>query len=155
MEITREELPEQHYIYVEKRCGMGPEIAQAMGEGFGAAFGWLAENGIAPQSMPMTVYTEMPSGGQMVFRCGALVTPEDAAKASGPARADTLPAGPALKALHKGAYASMNQTHDALWKHAKAEGLESRMPVWEIYIDDPGETAEADLRTEVFHAVQG
>jgi effector-binding domain-containing protein len=55
-------------------------------------------------------------------------------------KAAALPAGEALAATHVGPYANLNQSHKALWGHAEKPGLEKATPVWEIYVDDPGDT---------------
>ena len=153
MEIDRVELPRQTYAYIETRCAIsGPAIADAMARGFGDLFAWLGAEGIAPLSPPMAVYPGMPDREGMTLRCAALIPEAVAARA--PVGIDTLPEGPALTALHIGAYASMNRTHDALWTEARAKGLVSRMPVWEIYEDDPGDVPEERLRTRILHPVE-
>ncbi len=154
MEITRKSLPEQHYIYVDREASYaGNEIAEAMGSGFGEVFGFTGAKGITPLSMPMSVYIEMPSGDKMSFRAAVLVNAEDAQKAEGDVKAATLPAGDALTTTHVGPYANLNQSHKALWDYADEHDLPKAMPVWEIYVDDPGKTAEAELRTEIFRAL--
>ncbi len=154
MTFERKTLPAQPYLYVICESAMeGAAIAEAMGAGFGQVMGFVGQNGITPASMPMSVYTEMPSSGRMTFQCGVMVSAEDAAKATGPILAGELPAGSAMFALHTGPYDRLSQTHNALWDHMKAEGLEAAMPVWEVYVDDPGSTAPDALRTEIFRAI--
>ncbi|MGB3627134.1 MAG: GyrI-like domain-containing protein [Henriciella sp.] len=153
MNIEKKTLPEQHYIYVDRESPMGPEIAEAMGSGFGEVFGFVAQAGITPLSMPMTLYTAMPSGSTMTFRAGVIVSAEDAAKASGNVKAATIPAGEAVTATHVGPYTNMNVTHQSLWAHCDEKGYTKAMPVWEVYVDDPGEVPEAELRTEIYRAV--
>ena len=154
MDITRKTLPEQHYLYVDREASFaGNEIAEAMGSGFGEVFGFTQSNGITPQSMPSSIYLEMPSDGKMKFRTAVFVSAEDAGKAAGAVKADTIPAGEAVTATHSGPYANLNESHKALWDYVKTQGLQEAMPVWEIYIDDPQTTPEAELRTEIFRAV--
>ncbi|SHH68125.1 GyrI-like domain-containing protein [Cognatishimia maritima] len=154
MDISEKSFDAQDYLYVAGEAALmdGKAIADAMGAAFGTAFGFLGSAGIEPLSAPISVYTEMP-GKKMTFRCGFFVSPEDAAKASGDVSADVIPATKALHALHVGPYMNMNQTHGAIWAHAKAKGLTSAMPVWEIYIDDPQKTAPEELRTEIYHSL--
>lgn len=147
MAFERKTLDPQTYVYVERTTPMA-QIAETMGSGFGEVFGTLGAKGIVPQSMPMSVYFEMSD--PLTFRIGAIVSAEDAA-ASGLAH-DTLPTE-VVTTLHKGGYDGLGGTHQALWDHMTSEGIAAAMPVWEIYIDDPGETAEADLRTEIYRAV--
>lgn len=154
MDIEEKTFDAQDYIYVSGEAPMTDpaEIAKAMGAAFGQAFEFLGTAGISAMSPPISVYTEMP-GERMTFRCGFFVSAEDAVKAEGGVAADQLPAGKALHALHVGPFTDMNQTHGAIWAHAKANGLASAMPVWEIYIDDPNETDEDQLRTEIYHSL--
>lgn len=153
MKISRKSLPEQHYLYVDRECSFdGAAIGDAMTSGFGELFGFTAANNITPLSMPMSLYTEMPSG-KLRFRACALVSAADAARAGGAIKAGVIPAGDVLTATHVGPYAALNQSHKAIWDHADANGLAKIMPVWEIYIDDPGSTPEAELRTEIFRAL--
>ena len=87
------------------------------------------------------------------FRGGVLVSAEDAAKAAGSIKTDKLPEGEAMTATHVGPYANLNLSHGALWKHMEDNGIPGSMPVWEIYVDDPGEVAEENLRTEIFRKI--
>lgn len=153
MTIEKKTLPEQHYLYVEREAAMGPEIGAAMGSGFGEVFGFVGQAGITPQSMPMTLYTAMPDGSTVRFRAGVFVTADDAAKASGNVRAGVIPAGEAVTTTHVGPYANMNQSHQAVWAHCDEQGYQKAMPVWEVYVDDPGEVEEAKLRTEIYRRV--
>ncbi|MHA7873500.1 MAG: GyrI-like domain-containing protein, partial [Hyphococcus sp.] len=54
---------------------------------------------------------------------------------------------------HVGPYAALNQSHRALWDYGDNEGFNNAMPVWEIYVDDPAATPEAELRTEIYRAL--
>ena len=89
----------------------------------------------------------------MAFRSGLFVSEADGQKGEGEIQADKIPACKALHAMHVGPYVDMKLTHGAIWAHAKASGLASTMPVWEIYIDDPEKTAPEELRTEIYHAL--
>lgn len=154
MEFTRKTFESQHYIYVDRECPYGPEIAQAMGSAFGEVFGFVAEQGITPLSQPMSIYLGMDPE-ILRFRGAVMVSAEDAKKAKGNVKADQIPAGDAMTATHVGSYSNMNETHGAMWKYMEAEGIKGTMPVWEIYVDDPGEVAEENLRTEIHCAIEG
>lgn len=154
MTFTRKTVPEQHYLYVDRKCPYGPEIAKAMGSGFAAVFGHVGGHGITPQSMPMSIYLGMDPE-ILRFRAGVMVSAEDATKTGGEVKADTLPAGEAMTTTHVGSYDKMNETHQALWQHMEAENIPAKMPVWEIYIDDPDDTPEDKLRTEIYRMIDG
>ncbi|MDC0738091.1 GyrI-like domain-containing protein [Cognatishimia sp. SS12] len=152
MNIEKKNFETQHYMYIAGESPMndGEAIAQSMGAAFAQAFAALGSAGITATSPPITVYTEMP-GEKMTFRCGFFVSADDADKATEAAACASIPAGDALYAQHVGPFSDLNQTHGAIWAHAKASGLASAMPVWEIYLDDPNEVEPEALRTEVFH----
>ncbi len=152
MEFTRKTQPEQPYIYVDRECGYGPEIAEAMGSAFGDVFGFVGQFNVTPLSMPMSLYLGMDPE-VLRFRGGVMVSAEDAAKAREPIKADTLPAGDVMMTTHVGPYDSMNQTHQALWRHMETEGIPGAFPIWEIYVDDPDNTAPEALRTEIYRAI--
>ena len=152
MDFKRVSLETQHYIYVDRECDYGPEIADAMGSAFGEVFGFVGENQITPQSMPMSVYMGMDPS-KLRFRGGVIVSEADAAKASGNIKADTLPGGDAMHVTHVGSYMKMNETHQALWQHMENERIAGTFPIWEIYVDDPGEVAEDEVRTEIYRAI--
>ena len=62
--------------------------------------------------------------------------------------ASALPGGEAATATHRGDYARLGVTHDAVREHVAAHGRELAGPRWEIYghwREDPSE-----LETEVF-----
>ena len=152
MTFNRKTLQMQHYLYVDRECEYGPEIAQAMESGFDAVFSYVATHGIQPQSMPMSVYLTMDPG-ILRFRAAVIVGPDDAAKTGGEVKTDTLPAGEAMTATHVGSYDNLNQTHEAIWKHMEAENIPAAMPVWEIYVDDPGSIPVEKVRTEIYRMI--
>ncbi|MDO6727489.1 GyrI-like domain-containing protein [Cognatishimia sp. 1_MG-2023] len=154
MNIEKQDFETQTYIYVQGKARITDPtaIAAAMGAAFAEIFGFIQKVGITPLSAPITVYTKIP-GTNMKFRSGFFVTPEDAKKATGDVKADSIPAGSALHAQHVGPYMDLKQTHGAIWGYAKSHSLKSSMPVWEIYIDDPDKAPADKLRTEVYHTV--
>ena len=155
MNIEQKTLPEQHYLYVSKtvRFDEPGAIGNAMGSAFGEVFGFAGQNGIQPQSMPISVYIDMPADGQMTFRGGIFVSEADAAKAEGDVKAGVIPAGEAVTTTHVGSYASLNVSHQALWSHIEQAGLTPSMPVWEVYVDDPTTLPEDQVKTEIFRKV--
>lgn len=151
MDFIRKTLDATHYIYVPRQCPY-PEIAQAMESGFKEVFGFVGSARIRPLSMPMSLYPAMPSE-EVAFHAGVMVSAEDAAKAEGTIKAAELPAGEVMMATHVGPYDRMHETHQALWAHMETAGIPAAMPVWEVYVDDPGDTAPKALRTEIYRAI--
>jgi effector-binding domain-containing protein len=69
-------------------------------------------------------------------------------QAPAPVIESELPAGEVATATHRGDYARLGVTHDAVRKHAAAHGRELAGPRWEIYGHAPPDPSEAE--TEVF-----
>ena len=66
----------------------------------------------------------------------------------GPVIASQLPGGQVATATHRGDYAGLGATHDAVRDHVAAHGRELAGPLWEIYghwREDPSE-----LETEIY-----
>ncbi|KAA9010132.1 GyrI-like domain-containing protein [Histidinibacterium aquaticum] len=151
MAFDRITLPPQSYLYVPRESAMTPEaMSEAIGSGFAEVFGFCGTRGITPLSAPICVYFDMTD--PIRFHAGVVVAEGDAVKAADPVQAGVLPTE-AVAGVHVGPYSSLGQTHQQLWDYARGEGLEVGMPVWEVYLDDPGEVAEEALRTEIFRAV--
>ena len=153
MEPTRVTLDEQPYLYVDRECPYGPEIADAMASAFGEMFTFMQDQGITPASMPISVYVTMDPD-KLRFRGGFMVQADDASKASGNVKADVLPGGEVMTVTHVGSYAQLSATHSEMENAMAKAGTPSQMPIWEHYIDDPGEVAEAEVRTEIFRCFE-
>jgi effector-binding domain-containing protein len=69
-------------------------------------------------------------------------------RAEGPVIASALPAGEVATATHRGDYAKLGITHDAVRDYAAAHGRELAGPCWEIYGHARPDPSEAE--TEVF-----
>ena len=69
-------------------------------------------------------------------------------QAEGPVIPSGLPAGEVATAIHRGDYAKLGVTHDAVRDYAAAHGRELAGPCWEIYGHTPPNPSEAE--TEVF-----
>ncbi|MGF1543588.1 MAG: GyrI-like domain-containing protein [Parvularculaceae bacterium] len=156
-DIERVELTPMTVVSVVKECAMEPAaIGAAIGDGFGALMPALGAAGVAPAGPPMVAYKGLPPATPTLY-VSQPVAKADAAKL---AALDGLTIwrtaeGPALKTMHKGPYKDLGAAYDALFAHVKAGGLEAAGESYEIYLNDPGETAEADLLTEIRLPLKG
>ena len=139
--------------YVRKTCGVSPnEISAAMGEGFGELMGALGQAGVAPVGAPMAAYHDY-GGEETTFDVCMPISPDAAEKVKGARVAETV-GGRSLRTLHKGPYAALKSTYDRFWSELGARKLTPRGPSYEVYLNDPGVTPEADLLTEIHIPVE-
>ena len=66
----------------------------------------------------------------------------------------TLPAATVISAVHKGPYHTLGMAHAKMYGYLEEEGFESAGAPRELYLNDPAETAEDDLLTEIQYPVQ-
>jgi AraC family transcriptional regulator len=117
------------------------ELATAIGEGLGKAFGFAQTAGAAVAGPPFTRYVEMGDG---------LLTIE----AGMPVAAAVPGAGDMLVALHAGHYDQLGETYAAMERWMAANGRRPAGAPWESYLTDPGSHPDAAAwRTEVYWPV--
>ena len=149
--LTSDELA---YLYVERETSLDPaDIGQAMGSAFEAVYEFMMRNSIAPLGPAVAVYDKISPEG-MTFRAGFVVAKPELAKANGDVKADVTPAGPAVHFTHKGSYDRLRDSYDAVMKAVVAQGISLKSPKWEVYMNDPGTTPEAELVTECYLAAE-
>lgn len=150
MDIKTIHLEERPYLYIEASAPMDPtKVGEAMGAAYGRLSGFLAQHGIAPTGQPISVYYGYDPN-TMTFRAGMPVSADDAGKAEGDIKADVLPSGEVFHFTHVGPYAKLRDTYQAVEDQVKATGKGLGTPTWEVYVDDPAETPEEKLRTDIY-----
>ncbi|EAR50005.1 hypothetical protein OG2516_07380 [Oceanicola granulosus HTCC2516] len=151
MDYYTRTLEPQTYVYVDRDCAFeAGAIAAAMGSGIREVLEAVSRADLAVMSPPMAIYESMEPE-RLRFRVGVLITPEHAGRS--PLRVGELPGGEAVHTVHTGPYATLNATHRALDEALAADGHPHGWPVWEVYVDDPSETPEAELRTEIWRSL--
>ncbi|WP_084418265.1 GyrI-like domain-containing protein [Henriciella litoralis] len=154
MAIERRTLPALHYLYTDHAEQLdAAAVAEAMGRGFAEVGAFLQAHDIAPLSMPVAVYVEMPGNERLAFRTGIFVSEKDALKASGNVKQGFIPEGDAAMDTHVGSYQTLHVSHKQLWDDMLDWGITKGLPMWELYVDDPGVVPEAELRTEIYRRV--
>jgi effector-binding domain-containing protein len=73
-----------------------------------------------------------------------------AAGAPGDVTVDKSYAGNALKTVHTGPYAGMVETHDKLLAFLSAHGFAPNGAAFYRFVNDPGNTPQSQLRTEIY-----
>ncbi|MDD1749442.1 MAG: GyrI-like domain-containing protein, partial [Methanothrix sp.] len=61
----------------------------------------------------------------------------------------SLPEARVLSLIHKGSYPTIHQSYQVVFENMARAGLEVAGPIRELYLNDPAQTAEKDLLTEI------
>lgn len=130
-------------------------IAAAIGGAYGQVGLFMTKNGIKQAGAPITINHKWDESG---YRFDAVIpidhAPEKPVAADSPVQIKQTYGGKALKVVHKGAYHDMPATYDRLTAWMAAYGYESAGSPWDEYVSDPGNTAEADLVTNILMPVK-
>jgi effector-binding domain-containing protein len=149
-----EKIGETPYLYVEGAAPMDPQaISVEMGRAFGRVTEFMELHGIAPAGPPLSVYY-LHDPERLAFRAGVIVASEGLLAADGDIRGDCTPAGRVLTFTHVGPYATLRDDYAEMMDWMAREGLEMAAPTWEVYLDDPDEVPEDQLRTKVHVALK-
>ena len=123
------------------------QIGPAMGEAFPRLYQAVGSAGMEPAGMPLARYYEFGEE-EATFECAIPLAA--AFTASGDVQPSTVGGGEAAFGLHVGPYETIGQTWGALMAWVAEQGRAPAGPTWEVYVDDPGEVAPDQLRTELY-----
>ena len=147
---TRKTVPGQTYLYIEETTDTEPDsMAREMRRAFTEITAFMQEKGITPSGPALSLYPSFEMA-PMTFRSGFFVSEEDAALASDPVKSGTTPEGEVVTMTHTGPYIALAATYKTLMEALQHDGLTYVTPTWEVYLNDPAETAPDDLQTEIF-----
>ena len=139
--------PPRRYVGIRRKLPV-TELAPFYAEVFPKVMGWLAQKGIQPASMPISVWCDMDmETGVADCHAGCFVSQE--VEVEGEFSTGETTGGDVLKLVHTGGYDTMGQSWGRVYARAKELG---RAPGagFEIYVDDPGQVDAAQLRTEIY-----
>lgn len=145
--IAREDLAAQPILFARRRVARN-DLAKAIAECLGAAFGLAMQKGYAIGGRPFSRYPEV-GPGLLTLEAGCVLA--SPAPGAGEVEAGFLQAGPAAVAMHAGSYDTLQETYAAMQQWIERQGLRTAGAPWESYITDPAEhPSTADWRTQVF-----
>lgn len=151
-DVNRATLEPRHYVGIRRKVPV-TELQPYFAEVLPKVMGWLAQQGIAPASMPMAMWHAMDMTTSIAdVQAGCFVAQPVAG--DGEITGGTTPATEALTLTHVGGYDKMGQSWGRVFAKAGELGVQPGAG-WEIYVDDPGSVDEAVLRTEITLPVTG
>jgi effector-binding domain-containing protein/uncharacterized protein YndB with AHSA1/START domain len=124
------------------------DVAKGYMDGFSQIGKFMAKNKLKQAGAPIGI-ERGASADKYSFDAGIPVDRADVMSAD-PVRAEKSYAGKALKTVHTGSYALMDQSLKKLEAYAMAHAYNSSGPPVFSFVDDPGSVPEDRVRTEIY-----
>ena len=145
-------LPERNLIYFKGHTNWDNAF-DTLVDAFKSLREYLDKQGIKPNGLPMTIYTQTDDTG-FEFEAALPIAevPKDPPKGDIAVRA--APSGKALKFVHRGSYDSMDSTYEAITNYLDDKQLEAKDLFIEEYVTDPVSTNADKLVVNVYVPVK-
>jgi effector-binding domain-containing protein len=140
----------------EAKASDAAAVSAALGAANQKLLNYGMANELAPGGATLAITIAHDAQGNWVFDAAIPLEakPEKALAEQDGVKIGATYAGRAVKVTHKGPYNTIRTTYDRLHAFAKEKGLKEKPISWEEYVSDPSETAEADLLTNVYVAIE-
>jgi effector-binding domain-containing protein len=155
LEIERLRIEPQQIAWLRTRSlPNAAAISEAMGGAYFEILGFIDRQGLREAGPPLAISRSF-SGGQIVFDAAIPVSGEIADPPVGEngVQLGITYGGAVVRAVHRGTYATLGQTHEKIAAWLAAHGVERNGDAWESYVSDPARTPEAELVTHVYYPV--
>lgn len=130
-------------------------ISAAMGDAYFEILRYMDRAGLTEAGPPLAI-SRSASGSEIIFDAAIPVagTPPDEVEEPGRVHLGHTYAGAAVRARHRGSYATLGMTHEKIAAYLAAHGIGRNGDAWESYETDPSRTPEQDLVTYVYYPVE-
>ena len=150
LEIGITEVPSTTIAYFTGSSGNDPdEIGAALGAAYGRVAMFISANGLQMEGQPIAINNYWDERG-FGFDAGIPVTgmPSRGAGPDSPVRMGETYGGRVVRAVHLGPYTELETTYGLVEAFVAAHRLEANGRSWDVFVSDPGNTPEEDLKTE-------
>jgi len=149
MDFEIRDVPEQPCVYMTKRLPQD-QLGEFFMDAFPKVFQYVMPNG-GPGGPPFGRYPEWGETDCIVE--GGVITTSPL-PSEGEIISGTIGGGKVVCATHIGPYEGLREAWAGLWKYVEDNGLKSAGPVFEMYMNSPGEVPESELRTDMYWPVE-
>ena len=147
--IELKELPDQMVLGKRFHTSMA-KVAENIGAGFGALFGYLGELGEYPSGPPFALYYgDMEGFNPDDFEMELCAPVNRQLEGRDDIVARDVRGGLAAVTIHKGPYSGVEPAYNDLDAWIKENGYQYAGPAREVYLNDPDSVAESELLTEI------
>lgn len=131
------------------------DIGAALGAAFGRVAMFISANGLQIDGQPIAINNYWDERGYG-FDAGIPVSgaPARGAGPDSPVRMGETYGGRVVRAVHVGRYTDLEETYAIIDAFIVAHHLEANGRSWDVFVSDPGNTPEEELKTEVYYPVK-
>jgi effector-binding domain-containing protein len=154
VEIERVDVNARDILFVTSSSSQeSADVVQAMTAAYAEISSFMNQAGIRMTGQPMAITKAWKEGG---YQFDAAI-PVDfiPAELSGNIKSGLSPSGPAVRAVHHGAYNQIMPTYEKLAAYMSAHGLSQGGVSWELYVSDPATTEQQDMITYIYIMLEG
>jgi effector-binding domain-containing protein len=156
LEIGITEVPSKTLAYFTGSSGReADEIGAALEAAYGRVAMFITGNGLQIDGQPIAVANYWDERGYG-FDAGIPVSgaPARGAGPDSPVRMGETYGGRVVRAVHVGSYTGLEATYAIVDAFITAHRLEPNGRSWNVFVSDPGDTAEEELITEIYYPVK-
>ena len=140
-----EERGDQPVLSIRTRCAV-QDLPDVLGRSYGAIAQYLGELGETPAGAPFSAYYNMDMQ-DLDLEIGFPVSGQLEGK--GEIQAEVIPGGKMATCLYVGPYKGIEPAYNALQAFMDDNNSELTGVAYEFYLNDPGETPEEELETQI------
>lgn len=156
LEMTIEDVAAVPIYYTEE--SIETMDSKMIGEKLGAAYGelmhFVQQNGIQMAGMPIAITTAFDEASGMWNFNPALPVAEASVEPEGRIKVGMTHAGKVLKTVYVGPYNESPEAYNTIMAHIESEGMEVVGNSWEEYANDPADTPEEELITNIYFPIK-
>jgi effector-binding domain-containing protein len=156
LEIGITEVPSTTIAYFTGSSGSEPaDISAALGAAYGRVVMFISANGLQIDGQPIAINNYWDERGYG-FDAAIPVSGEPARGVGpdSPVRMGETYGGRVVRAVHVGPYTTLEETYAIVEAFMVAHKLKPNGRSWDVFVSDPGNTPEAELKTEVYYPVK-
>lgn len=120
------------------------DLPVVLSDVYGRLLAHLFQHEVQPAGAPFVIYRSMDMD-DLDIEAGVPV--RSSLPETDDISAGEMPGGRAVTCVHEGPYGTLGETYDAVTTWMEENGLEASGTGVEVYLNDPAETAEDELRT--------
>ncbi len=144
------EMPGERYVGIPNSCAI-EDVGEVMKRDYARLFDFIADNAITLEKMPFSIYNSFDIPDNKTAFVSCIPYDGDAPLPEGFIKGELLTQN-AIKTIHTGSYKHLGNAWTAATTYARVKKIKTTKALMgiEFYTNDPDNTPEEELTTEIF-----